>query len=457
MKRFIIFALLCTLLCVTAFASDGIVISQGEYYYSDTPLSILPSTFEAEVKFPSTIPAGDRGGVILGNYDGQNVCVNFEIYTSGQPRLYIMDKTGGAAYNFVFSSVNVFNDAWTHIAIVKDSENSLVHCYINGKLAQTLSVASPVSATFTTQMILGGDRRPDNSMYMKGSIRRLALYSDVRTAAEIAYDYSCDTYDADGILSYYTMECDGNGYEPLVIEDLAGDNDFTRYAPWMKEAPALSDYAYSFAVVGDTQIMNCYYPGEFHHIYDYITENAEENKLKFVFGLGDITDKDTDLEWALAKSLITDLDGVVPYSLVRGNHDSAAKYKKYVTYDNYTKLLDGTFDGSVLNAYQKLYVGGRKYLIFSLDYGASDEVLNWAGGIIEAHSDYNVIITTHAYLYRDGTTLDQNDVCPPATSGGYNNGDHIWDKLIKKHKNIVLVLSGHDPCDNVVLTQTKGE
>jgi hypothetical protein len=32
----------------------------------------------------------------------------------------------------------------------------------------------------------------------------------------------------------------------------------------------------------------------------------------------------------------------------------------------------------------------------------------------------------------------------------------MWDKLIKKHENIVLVLSGHDPCDNVVYAQDKG-
>ncbi len=455
--RFVIFAALCIFMCICVCASDGVVVNKGEYYYSDKPLSMLPSTFEAEVKFSSAFADTERGGVILGNYDGQNVCVNFEIYTSGQPRLYIMDKKGGTAYSFVFTGVNVFNDQWTHIAIVKDSENSLAHCYINGELKQTLNAASPSSAVFTTRMILGGDRRPDNSMYMKGSIKRLALYSDVRTASEIKSDYTSDTFDTDGVLAYYKIECDENGYEPLVIEDLAGTNNFTRYAPWMKEAPELSDYAYSFAVVGDTQIMNCYNPGEFYRIYDYLTENAEENKLKFVFGLGDITDKNTALEWALAKSLITDLDGVVPYSLVRGNHDSSANFNKYMAYSSYTDKLSGTYGETIANSYQKLYIGGRKYLIFTLDFGASDDVLNWAGGIIEAHSDYNVIITTHAYLFRDGTTLDAKDVCPPATNGGYNNGDHMWDKLIKKYENIVLVLSGHDPCDNVVLTQTEGE
>ena len=56
------------------------------------------------------------------------------------------------------------------------------------------------------------------------------------------------------------------------------------------------------------------------------------------------------------------------------------------------------------------------------------------------------------------TTLDENDVVPPSQSNkDSNNGDHMWDELIKKHENIVLVLSGHDPYDNVVTTQTVGD
>ena len=60
-------------------------------------------------------------------------------------------------------------------------------------------------------------------------------------------------------------------------------------------------------------------------------------------------------------------------------------------------------------------------------------------------------------MYRDGTTLDQKDVCPPVTTGGYNNGDHIWEILITEHENITMVLSGHDPCDQIIVTQEKGE
>ena len=32
----------------------------------------------------------------------------------------------------------------------------------------------------------------------------------------------------------------------------------------------------------------------------------------------------------------------------------------------------------------------------------------------------------------------------------------MWDKLISKYENIVLVLSGHDPSNTIVTTQTKG-
>ena len=95
-----------------------------------------------------------------------------------------------------------------------------------------------------------------------------------------------------------------------------------------------------------------------------------------------------------------------------------------------------------------------------MDYGASDAILNWAADIIESHPNHRVIITTHAYLFRDGTTLDVNDVVPPnktgANDGSKNNGDQMWDKLISQHENIFLVMSGHDPCDNIIVAQDKG-
>ena len=33
----------------------------------------------------------------------------------------------------------------------------------------------------------------------------------------------------------------------------------------------------------------------------------------------------------------------------------------------------------------------------------------------------------------------------------------MWDKFVKQHENIVLVMSGHDPCENIVVSQRNGE
>ena len=185
--------------------------------------------------------------------------------------------------------------------------------------------------------------------------------------------------------------------------------------------------------------------------------NVESKKIKFVLGLGDITNSSTNAEFDLAKKNIERMNGIVPYSLVRGNHDTENQMKKYFPVSAYKDKLGGYYGSDIFNSWQELIVGEIKYLIFTLDYGAKDAVLNWASEIIAAHPEHNVIITTHAYLFRDGTTLDSGDVVPPSNKGSqYNNGDHIWDKLVKKYENIVLVLSGHDPCDYVVAAQEKG-
>ena len=67
----------------------------------------LAATFEATILF-SPAQSG-RGGVIFGNYkDGSRVTVNFEIYSGGAPRIYIIDDKG-EKYNVIFKKANIFN------------------------------------------------------------------------------------------------------------------------------------------------------------------------------------------------------------------------------------------------------------------------------------------------------------------------------------------------------------
>lgn len=213
---------------------------------------------------------------------------------------------------------------------------------------------------------------------------------------------------------------------------------------WKKEAPELEDYAFTFAFVGDTQIVTYQNSTLLHILYDYLADNKDAMNLRFVAGLGDITDASTMGEWTTAVKAIQRLDGVVPYSLVRGNHDLTDDYLKYITYDSYMQSLAGSFDGTPLNTYHTITVGTIPYLFLNLDFGAGDEVLAWARDVVESHPEHNVIITTHSYIHGDGALITETNCgVAPSLIGGYNDGDDMWNKLVRLYPNIIMVVSGH--------------
>lgn len=246
----------------------------------------------------------------------------------------------------------------------------------------------------------------------------------------------------------------------LVLVAFAGTAiaaEYAGYPQWSAEVEPVGDYAYSFALVGDTQIVNRFHPEEYPKIYQWIVDNAEEKKIAYVMGLGDITDGNSSQEWQRAqKSFWLLAENGISHSQVRGNHESKDNFELYLGNDmDYQDSIRGAFNDSVLNTWRLLQVGEVKYLIFALDYGFGDDVIAWAGEIIERYPDHNVIITTHAYMYNDYTTLDYLDEVPPSTTGGVNDGDHMWEKFISKYENIKMVICGHIDCDNVqISTQT---
>ena len=441
-------------LTVFAVEKEGLAFTNPSGLYKlETAPNKNPITFEAEIYFPKNTPGGNRGGVIFGNFGSEDRCTNLEIYTNGNPRLYWVSPEG-TVLNIVFSKVNVYNGAWTHLTVVADINADKARCYVNGELIQTLAFKDASEVVCPKSFVVGGDFRSGNAQYFKGRIKFLAVYSDIRTESEIKSDMT--SLDKSDLIVAYDFK--NITEEPNKLIDLSDNKNNAKFkTTWMKTVESDFQSAFSFAVIGDTQLVARDHPTDFPKIYDYILDNLESKNIKMVLGLGDITDKNSTAEWNLAKANILKLNNKVPYSLARGNHDGSANFNSTFMNTGYKEMLGGTYNAKLENSWQELIVGDLKYLIITLDYGPDDSVLNWASKIIEAHPKHNVIITTHAYLFRDGTTLDANDVCPPSTSGGVNNGDHIWEKLVSKHENIVLVLSGHDPCNEIIMTQTPGK
>ena len=228
------------------------------------------------------------------------------------------------------------------------------------------------------------------------------------------------------------------------------------------EKEPITDYAYTFVAVGDTQIVCESYPEHMATLYDWIVDNVQSKKIAYVFGLGDITNRTTTAEWQVAKREIAKLDGVVPYSVVRGNHDKSNAFNKTFSTDTYMSQFEGFYEeGKPDNSWRTFSVADVDYLFITMDYGPSDAILKWAGKVIEEHPHHRVIISTHAYMHRNGVRLTAavSSVSPNQknlTDGSVNNGQQMWTKLFSKYENIFMVLSGHVSTDNVEMSEAKG-
>lgn len=451
---------------------SGLSFLQSTHYRMDAPLSKTPLTLEAEILVDPAVTG--RAGAIFGNYIGIRQDWLFEIHENGAPRFYYSDAAGNVR-DYKFTGVDVRTGDWVHIALTFDFAGRTMSVYLDGQLAQTMAMEADLAEDVTRyKFVVGGDNRSNNGNYFKGQIRALAAYADVRTAEEIASsaEQGLNLY-ADDLLVAYLLSAGDAGKD---IRDLSGKGSGIA-REWLDSHEPSLDYAYSFAVVGDTQWLSKYTPEKMEGIYDWILENKDSKKIVHVFGLGDITEDwntaGKEQEWIRAQQYISKLNGVIPYSLVRGNHDESKYYNKYFATEAYMSQYNGEYmvDGDIRNAYKLFTVGQTKYLFLTLDFGAGDEVLEWANEVVLAHPEYRVLVTTHGYQGFDGGhlsydntpssggTSSANDVDTSVGDNGdrsYNNGEQIWEKFISKHPNIFLVMSGHTPDEDILLLQSEG-
>ena len=96
-------------------------------------------------------------------------------------------------------------------------------------------------------------------------------------------------------------------------------------------------------------------------------------------------------------------------------------------------------------------------MLVTLDFGPTNDVLEWANGVVEAHPYHNVIITTHGYMDSNGLLLRSSNTGSITQHGGYNEGVDIWEKLVSKHANIVMVLCGHVNAEEVKVNRMIGD
>ena len=430
--------------------------SAGEMLKLDKAFTAMPLTVEAQLRLPV---GAQKCGVILGNLSqkgkaGYNVGINAQ----GQPYVRVV-LTDGTAAEGVFDSVDVRTGEVVTLAV--SIANGALTCRVNGEVKQTLAISIAADAfLYSEAFAIGGDNTDGNENYFAGDLITLSVSG------------------SEGVLAAWELE---NASDPERVEDKTGHGYTALYYGEYFDAlqSAITEkYPYAFAVVGDTQYTN---RGDTQNIiagadymggiYQWIVDNKDTYNIQAVLGMGDIVDTSPSTldenamaqslkEWAHAVESIGKLNTAgIPYTLVKGNHDSISEYPENDTavFENsmkglgYDTRVSGWYEegGTLANAYITLTVGETKWLILTLDYNHSESEIAWAESVIQAYADHKVIVTTHAYLNAKGQWLDSSDRCDLV-------GEDLWEMLISRYENIELVLCGHIHSNDVVVRQFKG-
>lgn len=237
-----------------------------------------------------------------------------------------------------------------------------------------------------------------------------------------------------------------------------GDTDPGDTDPEDSGAAPVDRSPFTVVVLPDTQEYADRYPAYFERQAEWIVEEREARDIRFVLHEGDVTDDNSDEQWAVADGALGQLDGEVPYAFSLGNHDlgeggSAADRSSLV--DDWfpperfedMEGYGGNQSGSSDNSWATFDAAGMSFLVLALEFGPSDETLAWAASVVEEHPDHRVILVTHCYMYHDDTRVGAGNPYSPHSYGidalGVNDGDEIWEELVSLHGGFFLVVSGH--------------
>ncbi len=199
--------------------------------------------------------------------------------------------------------------------------------------------------------------------------------------------------------------------------------------------PVSANQSFSVVVLPDIQHYAEKHPEILQTQIRWVLENRERMNIRFVIFLGDLVqDKDNETQWRRISGIISHLDGVIPYSILPGNHDDGVLYSKYFPskrYENFT-YWGGSYNGNRCS-YQFFSGGGENFIVVNLGWNPQYDEIRWSNGVLKRYSNRKAIVVTHGYLNTHGI----RDV------HGMGDTSFIWEKLVGPNHNVFLVLCGH--------------
>ncbi len=231
------------------------------------------------------------------------------------------------------------------------------------------------------------------------------------------------------------------------------------------------DYDLALGHITDTQYYSEAYPEVYAGEVAWLAENADARKLAFVTHTGDLiqnwvdpgqTEERARREYEVASRLqgVLDANGIAN-SVLPGNHDN----KRGVSNDLFNEYFgperyrDQPWFGGSLTAddnsanWSSFEAAGARFVMLSLPYAYGEREIAWAEGVVAAHRDANIVISTHEHL-TPATATD--DAERSTTSRWVSHGDLLWERVVAPNRNVVLVLSGHFHGLGAIVTENAG-
>lgn len=225
---------------------------------------------------------------------------------------------------------------------------------------------------------------------------------------------------------------------------------------------------FTVAVLPDTQYYCERHPEILHAQTRWLAEHAAERRIAFALHLGDVTNRNTPEQWAVAREAFARLEAAMPYAMALGNHDigpgggaqdRSTLYAEFFPPEavrrrpGFLAAMPAEPD-RLENSAWRFPGGGRDWLVLVLEFGPRPQVVQWAADVLAAHPGLPAIVVTHAYLYHDDTRYDwrakggRQDGNPHAYGvatqpEGVHDGEQLWRALVSRHDSIVLVINGH--------------
>jgi hypothetical protein len=242
--------------------------------------------------------------------------------------------------------------------------------------------------------------------------------------------------------------------------------------------------SWTLAILPDTQHYAQSYPQHFTAQTQFLVDNKAALNIQYILHEGDIVNNNVVAQWNNARTSLGILDaGGMKYALAPGNHDygpngSTSDRTTYFHNLEYfgpgspyaaQSSIGGFFEaGKTDNSWHTFSAGGNDWLVLALEFGPRNEVVTWADQVVTAHPNHKTMLVTHAYMYYDDTIYDwgvkgANQSWNPHSygvanlPGGVNDGQELWDKLVKKHDNFSFTFNGHVLGDGTGYRATLGD